>query len=133
MAAASAASAPLRVVIIGAGVAGLSAASCLKDAQFWKSKGCSKAPEIEVLVLEARDRQGGRIWTEHFADGTAVDLGAAWLHGNSASNPLSRLSKLCGAELVETDWENALVFEAVGSDTRNREGTRGEDGQDQRR
>jgi hypothetical protein len=30
-----------------------------------------------------------------------VDLGAAWLHGNSMSNPLLRLSKLCGAELVE--------------------------------
>ena len=27
---------------------------------------------FEVVVLEARDRLGGRICTEHFADGTAV-------------------------------------------------------------
>ena len=49
MAAASAPSAPLRVVIIGAGVAGPSAASCLKDAKFWKSKGhFNEAPEVEA-------------------------------------------------------------------------------------
>ena len=30
---------PVRVVVIGAGVAGLSAAASLKDGNFWKSKG----------------------------------------------------------------------------------------------
>jgi len=32
-------------------------------------------------VLEARDRLGGRIWTTTFAGGSAVDLGASWIHG----------------------------------------------------
>ncbi len=30
-------------------------------------------------MLEARDRVGGRIWTEHLADGSAYDRGGAWL------------------------------------------------------
>jgi monoamine oxidase len=58
------------VVIIGAGAAGLSAARALAEA------GRS------VLLLEARDRIGGRIWTRHEADtGAAVELGAEFIHG----------------------------------------------------
>jgi monoamine oxidase len=55
------------VCVIGAGYAGLTAARRLHQA------GKS------VCVLEARDRVGGRIWTEHLADGTPVDRGGAWL------------------------------------------------------
>ncbi len=55
------------VCVIGAGYAGLTAARRLTQA------GKS------VVVLEARDRVGGRIWTQHLADGTAVDRGGAWL------------------------------------------------------
>lgn len=58
------------VVIIGAGAAGLAAARTLADS------GRS------VLVLEARDRIGGRIWTRREADvGTPVELGAEFIHG----------------------------------------------------
>jgi len=32
-----------------------------------------------VVVLEARDRVGGRIWTYELADGTTLDRGGAWL------------------------------------------------------
>ena len=32
-----------------------------------------------VVVLEARDRVGGRIWTQQLADGSPVDRGGAWL------------------------------------------------------
>jgi monoamine oxidase len=55
------------VCVVGAGYAGLSAA--LRLHQNGKS----------VVVLEARDRVGGRIWTEHLPDGTPVDRGGAWL------------------------------------------------------
>jgi monoamine oxidase len=55
------------VCVVGAGYAGLTAARRLTEG------GKS------VVVLEARDRVGGRIWTYHLPDGTPVDRGGAWL------------------------------------------------------
>jgi len=60
--------APPEVVIVGAGVAGLTAARELS------------AAGARVLVLEARDRLGGRVMTHHTADGP-VELGAEFVHG----------------------------------------------------
>ncbi|HZU27092.1 MAG TPA: NAD(P)/FAD-dependent oxidoreductase [Bryobacteraceae bacterium] len=58
------------VVIIGAGVAGLTAAAELREA------GRS------VVVLEARDRIGGRICTQHDSlTGTPIEYGAEFVHG----------------------------------------------------
>ena len=55
------------VCVVGAGYAGASAA--LRVHQAGRS----------VVVVEARDRIGGRIWTAPLADGTPVDRGGAWL------------------------------------------------------
>ena len=55
------------VCVVGAGYAGLTTARRL--AQHGKS----------VVVLEARDRVGGRIWTQQLADGTPIDRGGAWI------------------------------------------------------
>ncbi len=57
------------IIIIGAGFAGLSAALELK------------AMNVPFLVLEAGDAPGGRARTRNLPSGTAVDLGAHWLHG----------------------------------------------------
>lgn len=55
-------------IVVGAGVAGLTAARLLAQ------------EGSKVLVLEARDRVGGRVVTER--DGELVaDLGASWIHG----------------------------------------------------
>lgn len=58
------------VVVIGAGFAGLTAARSLADSLPAGSK---------VLLLEARDRVGGRTYTAPLS-GLPVDLGAEWLH-----------------------------------------------------
>lgn len=55
-------------IVVGAGVAGLSAARLLVRAG------------RRVAVLEARDRIGGRVHTER-SDGHVTDLGASWIHG----------------------------------------------------
>ena len=58
------------VVIIGAGVSGLSAASELRKSG------------LSILILEARDHIGGRVWTRHEPGLSApVELGAEFIHG----------------------------------------------------
>lgn len=57
-----------RVVVVGAGAAGLMAALDLHDAN------------IDVTVLEARNRVGGRIHTVHFPNGSWANAGAEWVN-----------------------------------------------------
>ncbi|MCM3658446.1 FAD-dependent oxidoreductase [Agromyces mediolanus] len=59
-------------IVVGAGVSGLTAARLLARAG------------RRVVVLEARDRVGGRVWTER-SDGVSTDLGASWIHGVDGS------------------------------------------------
>lgn len=59
----------MKILVIGAGIAGLSAAYHLEGAG------------IEATVLEARDRVGGRVWTDRdFAD-IPIEFGAELIHG----------------------------------------------------
>lgn len=78
-----------RVVVVGAGMAGLAAAQALHDAG------------VEVVVVEARERLGGRTWTADVG-GVAVDLGAAWIH-TPDGNPMSRVAALAGVATAEAD------------------------------
>lgn len=73
-------------VIVGAGVAGLTAARLLQDAG------------RTVVVLEARDRIGGRVHTDR-TDGV-VDLGASWIHGVDGS-PVAAAAAAFGMRTVE--------------------------------
>ncbi|KAL6745669.1 hypothetical protein V8C86DRAFT_2971204 [Haematococcus lacustris] len=65
--------APFRVVVVGAGLAGIAAASTLK----------SIAPDLcKVTILEGSHSIGGRVKAGTLPlSGAAVELGATWLHG----------------------------------------------------
>lgn len=74
-------------IVIGAGVAGLTAARLLARAG------------RRVVVLEARDRVGGRVWTER-QDGSVTDLGASWIHG-IIDEPVAAAAEAFGMRTVE--------------------------------
>lgn len=90
------------VLVLGAGIAGLAAARALTK------RG------RRVLILEARNRIGGRMWTDSSL-GLPLDLGASWIHGVNG-NPIAKLAKEFGIETVPTDGENAIEFAADGSE-----------------
>ncbi|MBL6927284.1 MAG: FAD-dependent oxidoreductase [Acidimicrobiia bacterium] len=89
------------VVVIGAGASGLGAAQALMDAG------------ADVVVLEARDRIGGRVWTDDVG-GVPVDLGGSWIHGVKG-NPLAELADALDITLVHTDYDNSVLFDTDGS------------------
>ncbi len=74
-------------IVIGAGIAGLTTARLMTDA------GRS------VIVLEARDRVGGRIHTDR-TGGRITDLGASWIHGINDS-PVAATAEAFGMRMVE--------------------------------
>jgi polyamine oxidase len=90
-----------KVIVVGAGIAGLSAAQRLKGAGF------------EVVVLEARDRVGGRVNTSTNPSGTTIDLGAAWIHGNWAE--FETLVAGMGLPTANTDFKSMTHFRALPS------------------
>ena len=75
-----------RVIVVGAGVAGLTLARALADAG------------VDVVVLEARNRIGGRVWTVDLG-GVPVDLGGAWVHG-PVGNPVAQYAAERGIGLT---------------------------------
>src|SRR5471032_1871308 len=96
---------PERVLVIGAGMAGLVAARLLHDSGF------------KVTVLEARERLGGRTWTDDRI-GAPVDLGGSWVHGVDG-NPLTLWCEQLGIELVENQGDRLLIDSRATAKTRD--------------
>jgi monoamine oxidase len=92
-----------RVIVIGAGVGGLAAAHDLTRAG------------VETIVLEARNRTGGRIHTSRAWEGVPVDLGASWIHGQDG-NPLTALADAASARRVETSYDRSTLRDANGQE-----------------
>jgi monoamine oxidase len=82
----------LRVAVAGAGLAGLSAADELQRTG------------VEVVVLEARQRVGGRVWSRELDNGAVVEMGAEYiLPGNTA---VRELAARLGLEL----WDKGMAY-----------------------
>lgn len=89
------------IAIIGAGAAGLAAGLALQ------------ASGRSVIVLEARDRVGGRAFTDTTTLGLPFDMGAHWLHA-AARNPFTRIADRLGmAYNSRISWADS-VFHAAG-------------------
>jgi monoamine oxidase len=88
------------VAIIGAGIAGLSAAQMLRKNGF------------DVTLLEAQDKVGGRLKTNRSLD-IPFDEGASWIHG-PRRNPITNLAEQAGATTFLTDDNNQVAFDING-------------------
>jgi monoamine oxidase len=87
------------VVIIGAGLAGLTAAHEVI------SKGYT------CVILEARNRVGGKTWSQPLEGGKGVvDLGAAWINDTSQTK-MYGLAKKFNADLIEQNTQGNCVFQ----------------------
>lgn len=86
-----------RVLVIGAGMAGLVAARLLHASGF------------PVTVLEARERLGGRVWTDRRLGGPC-DFGGSWIHG-ADDNPLTRWCNNREIPLIISDHGTRFFYD----------------------
>ncbi|KAG6471999.1 hypothetical protein ZIOFF_069454 [Zingiber officinale] len=85
-------------IVIGGGFAGIAAAHALKNVAF------------QVVLLESRDRIGGRVHT-NYSFGFPVDMGAAWLHGVCNENPLASWIGRLGLPIYRTSGDNSVLYD----------------------
>jgi monoamine oxidase len=93
------------VIVIGAGLAGLAAAVAAQVA------GAS------VVVLEARDRIGGRAFTDASRYALPFDTGATWLHA-APRNPFVPIVRSLGFETVADSASPRLVIDGADDNAR---------------
>ena len=86
-----------RALVIGAGMAGAKAARDLTQAG------------LTVTVLEARNRIGGRTWSDTSL-GLPLDLGASWVHG-TRGNPMTKLAQDLKMPMIDWDYGNMTIVD----------------------
>ena len=85
------------VIVIGAGLTGLNVARLLEQ------RG------LNVTILEARDRLGGRIYTKESFNHTKIEMGATWL--GPQHTQLMRLLEKLGIEIFEQYMKGSSFFQ----------------------
>ena len=94
-----------KIVVVGAGISGLSAAK--KLTQYG----------AKVKVLEANNYIGGRIKTDwSFGNDAPFEVGAGWIHGPSSNNPTKKLADKLGCKYFVTNDDNVTTFDEDGSE-----------------
>jgi len=96
------------VAIIGAGAAGLGAANALKDSG------------LSVVVLEARDRVGGRAHTIMASPDVTFDVGCGWLHSADV-NSFVKIAEQLGFEINRSlpPWRERAYGKAFPQEDRD--------------
>ena len=84
------------VIIVGAGISGLAAANHLVE------------DGKDVLVLEARDRVGGRIWSYSW-HGVTIEEGANWIH-TADGNPLTKFAEQYSLTTYATPLNSMVAY-----------------------
>ncbi|XP_074650204.1 uncharacterized protein LOC141905276 [Tubulanus polymorphus] len=92
-----------KVLILGAGAAGISAAKYLHD------HGVN-----DFIIIDAENHIGGRVKATEFGD-KKIELGANWVHGTDG-NPLWDLTKKYNLSGIISNQENLMVRDATGND-----------------
>ena len=90
------------VVVVGAGISGVAAARTLTLAGY------------NVTVLEARNRVGGRMWTDRTTLSIPADLGAGWIHG-AVGNPLTDLAVRYSVQYAVVDKNSNQLYDTSGN------------------
>lgn len=92
-----------KIIIVGAGISGLSAGKILQESGY------------EVIILEARNRIGGRVWTDR-STGKPLDLGASWIHAITG-NPIAELANKIKTPLTGlVDYNDTSTFDVDGKE-----------------
>ena len=91
------------IIVVGAGISGLAAASTLVQ------QGAN------AIILEAKNYIGGRIKTDRSL-GASFEYGAGWIHGPSKENPIRNLADHSDSSLFVTDDDSAELINLSGDD-----------------
>ncbi|MBX7224383.1 MAG: FAD-dependent oxidoreductase [Blastocatellia bacterium] len=99
------------VLVLGAGMAGITAARTLQQAG------------KRVIVLEGRNRIGGRVNTDRRMKNLSLDLGASWIQGTE-NNPLTAIAAANNIKTIATDPDSMDAFFSDGKPFTDRDWNR---------
>eukprot|EP01124_Arcella_intermedia_P035436 TRINITY_DN9025_c0_g1_i1.p1 TRINITY_DN9025_c0_g1~~TRINITY_DN9025_c0_g1_i1.p1 ORF type:complete len:461 (-),score=81.92 TRINITY_DN9025_c0_g1_i1:21-1403(-) len=88
------------VVVVGAGVSGLRAALTLIE---------NGIKVEDICIVEARDRPGGRVFTDKKTFSVPIDFGAHWVH-TFWSNPLVKLALKHKVDMFPNEYQRAGIY-----------------------
>jgi polyamine oxidase len=87
-----------KIIILGAGISGVTAAKTLAMNGF-----------TSFVIVDANDYVGGRMQTKYDWAGRTIEAGANWIQGIEGPNPFLPLAKKYELTKVESNWENYTI------------------------